>query len=269
MKNILVKILEADTSYNKSATRYLNRTHPNLWQQIVSATSFLPDNALPKQRVWHIQNNIYSIPLCPVEGTELKWNENRYLGTANRRAKQILKHRNGDYANANKPEHTEKRRQGNLLAVKNGRRYRDKSTYSNEDRLKAEQTCLDRYGVGNGSQSKVARDKISDARIRNGATPKHLRGAYTKYNEAVFTFTRENWKDHQATINPDGSPRSRENTVDHIFSVYQGFTDNIPAYIIGHWTNLRMLPLGENARKGARCDKTKDQLFEDFFNTIG
>lgn len=40
-------------------------------------------------------------------------------------------------------------------------------------------------------------------------------------------------------------------------------------YIIGHWTNLRMIEKTENYSKGMRCDKTQDQLFNDFFSTIG
>jgi hypothetical protein len=269
MKQLLETILSTDTSYNKSATRYLPRTHPDLWAKIVEATAFLPTTSKPKQRAWHILHEIYEIPKCPVTGEEVKWYENRYLKTLNYTAKAKMQHARGDFVNANAPEHRESRRQGNLLAVKNGRKYRNKATYSAADREKAKQTCLDRYGVGNGSQSKFARDKISDARIRNGATPKHLRGAYTKYNEAVFTYTRESWVEFQDKINPDCLPRGRTYTVDHIYSIYQGFMENIPAYIIGHWTNLQMLTLSENSHKNARCHKTQDQLFEDFFEVIG
>jgi len=36
MKDILKKLIEADTSYNKSVTRYLHKTHPDInapvWQ---------------------------------------------------------------------------------------------------------------------------------------------------------------------------------------------------------------------------------------------
>ena len=45
MKDILLQIINDDATYNKSATRYLYRSHPNLWEQILEATKFLPTNA--------------------------------------------------------------------------------------------------------------------------------------------------------------------------------------------------------------------------------
>jgi hypothetical protein len=54
MKTILLNIISSDISYNKSATRYLYKTNPALWDQIVEKTNFLPYDSMPKQRVWHI-----------------------------------------------------------------------------------------------------------------------------------------------------------------------------------------------------------------------
>jgi hypothetical protein len=68
-------------------------------------------------------------------------------------------------------------------------------------------------------------------------------------------------------INPQRLDRS-SNALDHIYSIQQGFKDSIPPYIIGHWTNLRIISLVENSIKGMRCDKTPAELFEDFFNNI-
>ena len=51
MKNILLEIINNDNSYNKSATRYLYKSHPDLWQKILEQTNFLPYNAKPKQRI--------------------------------------------------------------------------------------------------------------------------------------------------------------------------------------------------------------------------
>jgi hypothetical protein len=90
MKNILTKILQDDTSYNKSATKMLKRTHPELWSEILDITSFLPDDAKPKQRIWHLMNDTYSIPKCPISGFEVKWVEYRYLETYNASARTTL-----------------------------------------------------------------------------------------------------------------------------------------------------------------------------------
>jgi len=263
MKDILLNIIQTDSTANKSATRYLYKTHPDLWKQLVEETAFLPDTALAKQRVWHILNDVYKIPLCPVENIPLKWWENRYLITSSRTAKQKYKWSNGDYANAHTPESNKQRQDGNNKAVQRGRKYRDNTTYTDADREKSKQTCLEKYGVENGSQTKEARDKVSDARIRNGATPKHLRSLRRLYYDAVWRFTEKSWRNHFDKINPARLRRS-DNALDHIYSIQQGFRDSIPPYIIGHWTNLRVIGLVDNSIKGMRCDKTKEELFEDF-----
>jgi len=268
MKNILLEIINNDLSYNKSATRYLYKSHPNLWQEILEQTNFLPLDALPKQRVWHIINDIWKIPQCPITGQLLKWNEKTYLTTINRKATIKLQHLRGDFKNSFTEEINKKRREGNLNAVKNGRKYRLKNTYTEQQKEKQRQTFLKKYGVDNPSKHPSIRKKLSDANITNGATPKHLRSLKQLYYERVMYFTKISWRDHFDKINPTRLNRS-ELDLDHIYSKHQGFEDNIPPYIIGHWTNLRMLDKKKNSSKGKKCDKTKKQLFEDFFTNIG
>lgn len=41
MKQQLSEIIESDTSYNKSATKMLRRTHPELWHEILEETQCL------------------------------------------------------------------------------------------------------------------------------------------------------------------------------------------------------------------------------------
>jgi hypothetical protein len=264
MKNILLDILNNDTSYNKSATRYLYKTHPDLWQEVIKITSFLPDSALPKQRIWHVLNDVWSIPTCPITGQQVKWYENRYLKTFDRSSKTQWQHARGDFIDLYSEEKNEKRRMSNLNAVKRGRKYRSKETYTEQQKQRNRQTCLERYGVPNGGQSRIARQKVSNATILNGATPRHLRSLRRLYYDAVWQFTEQSWKYHFDQINPTRIDRS-QNALDHIYSIQQGFRDNIPPYIIGHWTNLRIIALRENSLKGMRCDKTQDALFGDFF----
>ena len=162
MKDILLNIIQTDASANKSATRYLYKTHPDLWRQVLEKTLFLPDTALAKQRIWHIVNDVYEIPLCPVENIPVKWWENRYLITSSRTAKQKYKWSNGDYANAHTKEANKLRQESNKKAVNDGRKYRDAKTYTPADREKAKQTCLEKYGVANGSQTKKSRESSID-----------------------------------------------------------------------------------------------------------
>jgi len=265
MKDILLQIINLDTSYNKSATRYLYKTHLDLWGEILEKTSFLPNSAKPKQRVWHILNDCYFRPICPITGEFVKWNECLYFTTSSRRAKQILKHQNGDYINGHSAENNEKRKQGNIAAVNNGRKYRSKETYTVEQKEKTKQTYLKNFGVDHPSKNKDFRKRLYDIKVEKGTiTPKHLRSSKRLYYEAVGKFTGESWQNNFDQINPTRLNRSQYD-LDHIYSKHQGFKDNIPPYIIGHWTNLRMLSKSENSSKGSRCDKTSEQLFEDFF----
>jgi hypothetical protein len=223
---------------------------------------------MPKQRVWHILNDVWEIPKCPIEGVDLRWNEKAYLETSSRTARIRRQHLRGDFKNSFTDEINEKRRQGNLNAVKTGRKYRSKDTYTKEQKEKQQQTFLKKYGVDNPSKHLDIRKKISDIQIQNGATPRNLRSLKQLYYERVMYFTKVSWRDYFDKINPTRLNRS-ELALDHIYSKHQGFNDNIPPYIIGHWTNLRMLDKKKNSSKGKRCDKTQFQLFEDFFANVG
>lgn len=265
---MLSNILQNDNSYNKSATRYLYKTHPDLWQQIIEKTFFLPNTALAKQRVWHVLNDVWEIPTCPITGQKVKWWENRYLETSSRSAKTTLMNLKGRTKNQT-PEAKAKRIASNQRIIDAGLRKLPTLTDDvKRSRIeKTKKTNLEKYGVSNGSQSTTARAKVSEARIRNGATPWHLRSSKRLYHDAVWKFTEQSWREHFDQINPEKLERSK-NALDHIYSIQQGFLDNIPTYIIGHWTNLRIIPLIENSIKGMRCDKTQTTLFEDFFQNL-
>lgn len=267
MKDILTQLIQTDASYNKSVTRYLNKTHPDLWQEILNLTAFLPDTAKPKQRVWHIINDIWEIPRCPVTNEPVKWHENRYLTTKDRKARRKLQDIRGDFKNSHTPEINKKRGEGIRKKWASGTRKHTVLTQSqkNERTKKCKQTFLEKYGVDNPSKHPDIKKKISDAQIKNGATPKELRPDRRRYYEAVWKYTNQSWKDHFDDINPARVNRS-EMALDHIFSVQAGFMQNVPPCWLGHWTNLRLITIQENSKKGMGCDKTLDQLIEDATN---
>lgn len=263
MKNTLIKLIDNDSSYNKSATRYLYKTHPKMWDEIVQLTSFLSDDAKPKQRVWHIINDIYYTPVCAITGEPIKWHENRYFTAANASARTTLLNLSGKLNNQTEAANS-KRKASNIEAVHRGRKYRSLDTYSDEQTEKRKQTVMARYGVDNPSKHPLIRKKISDMRIKNGATPINLRESRDIYYASVKRLTAENWNMYFDKINPEKLDRSKFN-LDHIYSIQEGYRNSIPPYIISHWTNLRMLVPSQNSSKGMRCDKTIDALFNDVF----
>jgi len=55
MKQKLIEYLELyPVDANGSNTRWLKSREPAPWKWILESTSFLPENAKPKQRIWHI-----------------------------------------------------------------------------------------------------------------------------------------------------------------------------------------------------------------------
>ena len=268
MKNTIKNLIDNDTSYNKSVTRYLYKTHPELWQEILDATNFLPSDAKPKQRVWHILNDTYTRPTCPITREYVKWYENRYLGTINLSAKTKLSHQKGLYVNCYTNEANAKRKNSINEGFASGRinphKWTPEEIDSRYKKIKA--TMLEKYGVTSNLLLKENKEKEYQTKVARGLiTPIEQRAARDLYYAAVLKFTKQSWINHFDKINPSRIHRDNSWHLDHIYSTQQGFRNNIPPYIIGHWTNLRMMSGPNNSSKGMKCAKTKKQLFEDFF----
>lgn len=111
--------------------------------------------------------------------------------------------------------------------------------------LAAEKTAVSRFGVYAGLAGK------SD---------------FEKYRYWVNKFTNSQQLSLLENYNSRGAYGKRENPyqLDHKFSIVQGFLNNIPPYIIGHISNLEMLPARANNSKGSSCSISLDELFKQF-----
>ncbi len=274
MKNILENLIANDSSYNKSITRYLYKTHPDLWEQIVESTSFLPDGAKPKQRVWHILNEKYSIETCPITKEPLRWNEKDYRRFSSIEAKNkgvgkiISEATTGNHWRQKDPEKSKKanKKFSDGFQSDNHKPWEERNRDYTASLAAARKTWMEKYGVDNPSKHPSIKQKLSAAAINRYAELD--RPAAVEYYNKVKIATNKNWYEHFHSINPNGLQRSRDLHLDHIYSIAEGFTNNIPPEIIGHWTNLRLLPKLDNSSKGANSHKTKEQLYEDYYRTI-
>ena len=135
-----------------------------------------------------------------------------------------------------------------------------------EVRDKIKKTNLKKYGSENPSNSKIVTDKIRKAFISKGLwVDDSQRSDLEKYRLEVKKISKKSYHDYFYVINPQNLPRSRYQWhLDHIFSVEEGFKQRVPPEVIGHWTNLRMLWHLDNSKKNTKCDKTIEQLFEDY-----
>jgi plasmid stability protein len=261
---------------NRSAIRYLSKRDPDLWEEICQITAFLPDDAKPKQRVWHIINEVYDRPVCPVTGEFVKWFENRYLTYFSRSAKssdpQFVKQRMETYCQRTGHTHWHSKDNedgyAHYLTIYNegrinGNHKRTGCQWDDDRREKLRQTWLDKYGVDHPWKHPDIIKKSLETRIANGnAEPKTEERDL--YYAAVYEITRKSWIDYFDKINPERHKRGSYWHLDHIYSILEGFRNNIPPEIIGHWTNLRMLTISDNSSKGSDCHKTIEELYFDY-----
>lgn len=127
--------------------------------------------------------------------------------------------------------------------------------------------------------SKETREKISEASKRNAYkvrakmeasgkwVPIDLVSPFILYERAVIKIT--NLQPLYTLENYD-KPRGRNQhgvdhyQLDHIYSIKQGFLNDIPSFIIGHISNLRFIPWKENVIKSDTCEITIDELYKKF-----
>jgi len=55
--------------------------------------------------------------------------------------------------------------------------------------------------------------------------------------------------------------------VDHIYSITDGFINNVPVNVISDISNLRLIRDTENYKKHKKSEKTLDELYEDFYGS--
>lgn len=96
---------------------------------------------------------------------------------------------------------------------------------------------------------------------------------WQRYRYRVRQITEIQWNNKQEFFNHYGKERSRtdhhiDHHIDHQFSIYDGFHAAIPPYIVGHWTNLVMLPARDNIKKHKQSIIDQETLFKNYFWAI-
>ncbi len=82
------------------------------------------------------------------------------------------------------------------------------------------------------------------------------------YRKFVCRLSKRNYNKFKNIINPNNLPiGSKKYHIDHVFSIHDGFINNINPFIISHPLNLRVLYCFENISKGSLSNISKDELF--------
>ena len=83
-----------------------------------------------------------------------------------------------------------------------------------------------------------------------------------KYVKSVRSLTSKMYKKYKHMINPKDLPKSKyEYHLDHKYSIYEGFKNDVPIKVIASKENLEMIPYIENLIKGVKCSITLDELY--------
>lgn len=252
MKQLLLDYLSKyeDGYKHRNAIRWLKNREPKLWQRIVAATSFL-DDPKPKQRCWHILNDVWEHPRCPISGEKVKWFDDRYLTYISVKAQMA------DPANRAVRQQTMIDKYGAPHALQ-----------TKKFRKKVRQTCIQKYGVSNVALSEEHMKRMAATRRSTGSyRSKEELTEIEKYTQAVWRHTHKNWRKHKDRI-ANGLQRGREFHLDHIYPKILGFKESIPPEIIGHWTNLRLIPAKQNLAKHAKVEISRDELLENYRKSL-
>jgi hypothetical protein len=102
--------------------------------------------------------------------------------------------------------------------------------------------------------------KMSDTAIKHGlATPIENRNKFQEYRNQVGLETARQEVNLLENFYKRGP---KEYHLDHKYSVFEGFKNDVPVEIIGHICNLEMLRYDENTSKGEKCSITLTELKE-------
>ena len=139
---------------------------------------------------------------------------------------------------------------------------------SEKTKLKKKKTALERYGVDNVSKATTVKQLIGKKAIerwnniykdKNFTTDGLTR---KQYSNRCHQYAETQYYRHQSIIDPENK-RGRHWHVDHIYSVTDGFLNDVPVNVISDISNLRLISDKDNYKKHKRSDKTLEQLYED------
>ena len=89
---------------------------------------------------------------------------------------------------------------------------------------------------------------------------------FNNYKNEVWRLSERNYKKFNKIINPLNLLRGRKKYhLDHIYSIFDGFCNNIPANIISHVDNLQMLLERDNISKSSRSDMSIKDLYSNYY----
>ena len=134
---------------------------------------------------------------------------------------------------------------------------------------KQQQTLMETYGVSNPAalphNIERAKKQLDDIRARAYETGRYLDPAdkpeYIRYRDNVRKLSERTIKRYKTQIK-DIEKRGRKFHLDHKYSIFEGFTNNIDVDILAHICNLEILPSTINETKNIKSSITLIELIQ-------
>lgn len=83
------------------------------------------------------------------------------------------------------------------------------------------------------------------------------------YKKQVRALSAKNYRKYKSLINPKNLELGRgKHHLDHIYSIHEGFKNNVDIKIISSKENLQIITETENTSKQSRCDISLDELIQ-------
>lgn len=248
----------------------------NLTNLFATINSLIPDHITSdlKQKIFLILNDLRDVPICRC-GMQLKFE----FFSRGYREYCSVKCRANDKAWQDNVKQTciEKYDKNHVRQVKhiNDRvieKLRTNSSFVKfssekfkEMSRKAEETRKKKYNCNTGWLPHAI-----ETRIKNGSMiDPELKPLYDRYKQLVKKYTNRSIKKyHIENVEKRNNHALDINAyhLDHKFSIKDGFTNAVPAYIIGHVVNIRCIPNKENLMKQKKSSISIDQLIEEYFS---
>jgi YHS domain-containing protein len=145
--------------------------------------------------------------------------------------------------------------------------------YENKKTEKSKQTCLEHFGVEYYSQSEECKEHMELLGIWKSPEEK---SEYENYRSSVCRFTNQSLSKfyhlipnfHLLNENKNIENFKDKWSIDHRFSIFEGFKNNISPEIIGSIINLQVITVSDNASKNAGCSIKMDDLIYEYTNFI-
>lgn len=135
-----------------------------------------------------------------------------------------------------------------------------KKSYTEELKQLRSVTTKEIRATESDEKKKQRSERLFKSMVKAGkwVDPK-LKSKFARYKQNVLKLTERQFKLHQNKIK-NSHKRGCEFNLDHRYSIYDGFHNNIDPSIIAHWKNFQIISKSENSQKHTNSSVSIDDL---------